>query len=108
MTNLMQETRLLLSALAKREDVNVCTTFRWVQRGVAGVRLESFARGRSRFTTVEAFERWVERVTAAKNGQPPPSSSSHQREHEKRKARTELIEARLIEEEEPPTDRSQA
>ena len=96
MSNLMNETRILLSALAKSEIVIICTPFRWVRRGVAGVRLESFARGHSRFTTVEAFERWVERVTAAKNGQPIPSRSNRQRVADKCHAREELINAGIL------------
>ena len=97
MNDLLNEPRISLADLAKRENVNICTAWRWATRGVAGVRLETFAIGHRRYTTSPgAFERWVERVTAAKTGQPVPSRSSRQRETDQRRAVQELRAAGLI------------
>jgi hypothetical protein len=71
MESLLAETRLTLADLAQGQGVNVSTVWRWTLRGVRGVVLESFSVGARRFTTVEAFQRFVERSTAAS-----PSSAS--------------------------------
>ena len=75
MTHLMNEVRILLTDLARREDVDTSTVWRWTKRGVRGVTLESFARGGRRFTTLEAFARWCEAVTAAATGEGIPSQT---------------------------------
>ena len=98
MFELLNEPRIALTELAKREGVNTCTSWRWVTRGVAGVRLESFALGHRRYTTSPAFERWVERVTAAKSGQPMVGRTSRQREADQRRAKEKLLAAGLISE----------
>jgi hypothetical protein len=61
---LLSETRLTLAQLAHRERVGIATVWRWTLNGTKGVRLESFKVGGRKFTTSEAFERFV----AANNG----------------------------------------
>lgn len=56
---ILDETRLTLTELAQRERVNVATVWRWTTAGARGVVLESVAIGGKRFTSVEAFTRWV-------------------------------------------------
>ncbi len=90
--DLLNEPRISLTDLAQREKRNVCTVWRWTTRGVAGVRLESFAIGHHRYTTSPgAFERWVAAVTSAKTGEPIPSRSNRRREADQRRAKAELI-----------------
>lgn len=56
---ILSESRLTLTELAKREGVNVCTCWRWATAGVRGVVLETLATGGKRITSAEAFSRWV-------------------------------------------------
>ncbi len=66
---LMSENRLTLTKLAQQQRVNVSTVWRWAQRGVKGQRLETFCIGGRRFTTEEAFDRFVQRTTRIANGE---------------------------------------
>jgi Protein of unknown function (DUF1580) len=93
MHDLLNEPRMSLADLAQQEDVNCCTVWRWANRGVKGIRLETFSRGGRRFTTLPAFARWCERVTAATTGQPTTSRSRRQEEADVRRAEKELTEA---------------
>ncbi|MCA9236978.1 MAG: DUF1580 domain-containing protein [Planctomycetales bacterium] len=62
--DLLTEHRLTLPALARREGVNPSTAWRWALRGVRGARLQTFAVGGRRYTTAEAFARFVAATTA--------------------------------------------
>jgi transposase len=62
MVHLLREDRLLLARLAEREGVSFSAVYRWVKRGVNGVHLESFMVGHRRFTTEQAFVRFVSRL----------------------------------------------
>jgi hypothetical protein len=97
--DLLSETRIRLRDLARRESVNLCTCWRWIQRGVANVRLESFAvGGKGRFTTEEAYRRWVDAVTRAKGGQQPVvhSRTNRRAAADRAAAREELAEAGVM------------
>jgi hypothetical protein len=75
---------------------NVTTIWRWRSRGIAGVRLETLCVGGRTYTTREALARFLERVTAAKSGQPIPSRSNRQRERDRSEARKQLAAAGLL------------
>lgn len=47
---------------------NITTVWRWRNRGVKGVRLETILSGGRRFTSVEAIRRFQAAVTAAADG----------------------------------------
>jgi hypothetical protein len=52
------------------------TLWRWAAKGVDGVQLETFKIGGRRYTTAEALERFVARLSASRpSGTPPPSPS---------------------------------
>ena len=96
MDHLLRERRISFSALAQREGVNSSTVWRWSLRGCRGVKLESFSIGAKRFTTAEAFARFVEATTAIAQGAPAPGPtvrSNRQREAAIRAAEAELAEA---------------
>jgi hypothetical protein len=96
MSHLLDEQRLSLAALARREGVAVSTIWRWTLRGCRGVKLESFSIGAKRFTTAEAFGRFVAATTAIAQGDPAPSPTARtdrQREAAIRSAEAELAEA---------------
>jgi hypothetical protein len=63
---LLAETRLSLNRLAREQGVSVTTAWRWCLRGIKGHRIENFSLGGRRYTSREAFARWV----AATNGEP--------------------------------------
>jgi hypothetical protein len=81
-TDILTEDPLSLTDLAKRKDVdvNVTTVWRWANRGVSGVRLETYSRGGRRFTSLPAYYRWVRQVTAARSGHLPAPQSNRQRQ----------------------------
>lgn len=72
MTALLTETRVSLTKLAREQHVHVSTVWRWALRGVRGHRLESFSLGGRRYTTREAFERFIART----NGERLPASQT--------------------------------
>jgi len=48
--------------------LNVSTVYRWINRGIAGVKLETILIGGSRFTSAEALNRFFTQSTLAKQG----------------------------------------
>lgn len=62
MTALLSEPRISFHDLARREDVHLSTVWRWALRGCKGHLLESFSIGGKKFTTLPAYERWLERI----------------------------------------------
>ena len=64
-------------------------------RGVAGVRLQSFAVGHRRFTTPFFFQKWIADVTAAKLGR-RTELSSNSRAASKERAHKELLAEGLV------------
>lgn len=94
MTQLLAEEKISLKQVAKLFDVNVATAWRWAQKGVRGVRLETFAAGGRRFTTEQALERFVAESSIAAGLQPPaPSNRKFERDAEA--AERELAEMGL-------------
>ena len=89
--NLLGESRVSITELARRERVAVSTAWRWVLRGCRGHRLESFAVGGKRYTTDESFARFI----AATNGQTPiaPAASAKARQSRIEAAERELSAA---------------
>ena len=72
MGTLLAERRLSLHDLARSEGVNPATVRRWCLLGCRGAKLESFTIGLRRFTTHEAFVRFVQASTASAAGGGPP------------------------------------
>jgi len=90
MTTMLSERRLSLSQLAHQEGVSPPTTWRWAMRGIKGTQLETLCVGGRRYTTQEAFARFVERRTAAANGEQPKARTSRQRQTAIDRAEDEL------------------
>lgn len=92
MRDLLAETRIPLATLGREENVAPSTTWRWALNGVRGVKLETFSVGAKRFTTREAFARFVAATSAAAAHGPMPSVSRtpRQRESAIRRAEKEL------------------
>ncbi|MCL4193868.1 MAG: DUF1580 domain-containing protein [Thermoguttaceae bacterium] len=72
---LLNEDRLTVPRMAKEADVNPCTVWRWMTVGARGVKLESFCIGGKRYTTRQAFQRFV----AAGTGVSATSTDSRKR-----------------------------
>jgi len=92
MKQLLREQRISLSGLAKEEDISTPTAWRWAQRGIKGTRLETFSVGGRRFTTREAFQRFVEKISRASScaiGLPNPRTR-RQEEADRHHAENEL------------------
>lgn len=76
---LLTEERISVAKLARREKKSPVTVWRWTTRGVRGVKLETYCVGNRRYTTEEAWGRFVERTTAAANGEPIPARTVRER-----------------------------
>jgi len=89
-TDLLDETRVSMTGLARLVEVTIPTIWRWRQKGVRGVRLETFMVGGRRYTTHEAYRRFVAATTlAADGGQPPSTSARTSRQRQAAIARAE-------------------
>ena len=55
---------------------HISTIWRWIQRGIDGIRLETVKVGGKRFTSAEALERFIQATTAASGGRPQVSTSA--------------------------------
>jgi len=90
--DLLSERRVSMTELARQLGVTIPTIWRWRQRGVRGVRLETFMIGGRRFTTQEAHRRFVEATTAAADG---PQQDTAARTNRQRAAAIARAEAEL-------------
>ena len=95
MIDLAAETTIPLSDAPKHlpakngKRIHLATVYRWIMRGVQGVKLESLKVGGGRVTSVEALQRFAERLSS--DGA-PISRSTRQRERAGDKAERELAE----------------
>jgi hypothetical protein len=87
----------LLSVTAATREVpgrpHVSTLWRWINRGIRGIRLETVMVGGRRFTSREALDRFFASITAATAGEPLPVRTTRQRTRDIDQARRELTEA---------------
>jgi hypothetical protein len=72
---------------------HVSCMYRWAQRGLRGVRLETLQCGGTKVTSLEALQRFFERLGAVANGETPPARTSSQRKRATEKADSELAAA---------------
>jgi len=90
MTNdLLAENRVSMTELARQMGVTIPTIWRWRQRGIRGVKLETFLIGGRRFTTTEAHRRFVEASTLAADGPRPSTVARTGRQRQAAIARAE-------------------
>ena len=81
MGDILNESKITLAQLARREGVNPATVWRWATRGCRGIVLQSIVRGGRRATSVEAFARFVAEMTKkadAALGCAPPARETRQ------------------------------
>lgn len=96
---ILSEQLLTLSAAARAipgrsgQGVHAATTWRWVRRGVRGIRLETVLIGGIRYTSREALERFFAAITAIANGETPPIRTPTQRQRQIEAAERELSRA---------------
>jgi hypothetical protein len=88
MDELLFEDRVSFTRLAQEQHVSVPTVWRWAQRGIKGHVLESFSVGGRRYTTREAFARFIARTNGQRvvNGQTPRQREAAIRRAERRAA----------------------
>lgn len=91
MIDVANESLLTVAQAAKAVPYgpNVCTVWRWLDKGCRGVRLESILLGGRRFTSREALERFFAATTAA-GGTPDIARSPRQRQRAIEAARGEV------------------
>lgn len=95
MSDILSETPVPISAAPKHVPgrPHAATIFRWHQRGIKGVRLETYVVGGKRYTSKEALRRFIERTTEARDGAPVEQAPSRRRQAEISKAEAELAAA---------------
>lgn len=77
MIDITTEALLSLTEAARRlpgrrgKRIHVATLHRWASRGVKGVQLETVRVGGTRCTSMEALQRFIERVTGPREPQAP-------------------------------------
>ena len=71
------------------------SVWRWVLKGVGGIKLESILIGGKRFTSAESIQRFCDRRTSAADGNFTPTLTSRQREKQMDRAEREATEAGL-------------
>lgn len=90
--DILNERRLRICEAAKRGGVNISTGWRWILRGVRGHKLESALIGGQRYTSEEAFCRFIAAINAPAGGAPSVRTAK-QREKEIAAAERELLDA---------------
>jgi hypothetical protein len=94
--NLATETPITLAQAARTlvgGAVHVSTIHRWRQKGIRGIRLETFLRGGVRYTTAEALQRFFAATTAAADGDVQPAQTPRQRQRSVQQAERECEQA---------------
>ena len=61
----MVQAARLKPAIRQGRPTNISTLYRWASRGLRGVRLEVVRLGGATYTTVEALQRFADRLTRA-------------------------------------------
>jgi len=72
---------------------HVATIWRWAYKGIKGIKLETICIGGRRYTTRESLQRFIERSTAAANGDAIPTRTAKQRQRAIQAAERELAAA---------------
>ena len=74
---------------------HVSCIYRWAQRGCRGIKLEVIQVGGTSCTSLEALQRFFERLTAARNGEEPAGRTRRQRKTSHERATKALESAGL-------------
>ncbi|MBA3485152.1 MAG: DUF1580 domain-containing protein [Pirellulales bacterium] len=90
MVALLAEKRYALSKLAQREHVHASTVWRWVNRGIRGVKLGTLQVGGRTYTTDSLYEQFVRETTAAARGDALPTLQGSELSAEHRASELEL------------------
>lgn len=95
MIDIHREQMLTITSAARElpGKPHVSTVWRWINRGVRGVTLDTILVGGIRYTSREALQRFCECITAAADGKPAPVRTSRQRQAAIDRAERELTEA---------------
>jgi DNA-binding beta-propeller fold protein YncE len=72
---------------------HVSCIYRWCQRGCKGIKLEWLACGGTKVTSLEALQRFFERLSTETDGGTPPARTLTQRQYAAAKANEELAKA---------------
>ncbi len=78
------------------KHINVSTIWRWATAGCRGVKLETIMAGGTRATSLEAVERFFERLTLQADGQQHVAAPQSPRVTAARRKQIEAAEKRLV------------
>lgn len=84
----------LLPPRSSGRPVHISAVYRWVQRGVRGVRLETIQVGGTRYTSVEALQRFADHLGRSKEQTPQQLTTPRQRQKQIARAAEEV--ARIL------------
>jgi len=77
----------------RNKPVHVATLYRWAQRGIRGVRLETIQCGGAKCTSLEALQRFFEQLSGEDGGHRDDYRTPAQRRRAQEQAERELQEA---------------
>jgi hypothetical protein len=77
----LRDAARLLPARRRGKKTNVSTLYRWTTAGCRGVVLESVNIGATRFTSLEALQRFFERLSPSPAAVRPPHAPASRRRH---------------------------
>lgn len=69
--------------------IHISAVYRWISRGVRGITLESIVIGGTRYTSIEALERFSEQLSAGPSRQSGPPTTTRRRIREQERAARE-------------------
>ncbi|HKQ48047.1 MAG TPA: DUF1580 domain-containing protein [Phycisphaerae bacterium] len=72
---------------------HIATLYRWAERGLKGIRLETIQVGGTCCTSLEALQRFFERLTKPRSEAPPPPHFNRARLRQIEQAERECAEA---------------
>ncbi len=75
---------------ANGKRVHISAVYRWASRGVKGVVLESVKLGGTTYTTIEALQRFADRLSEVRNARNPRPGRTLTRERQLEQARRRL------------------
>ena len=75
----LREVPRLLPPRASGRRIHISAVYRWAQRGVRGIRLETARVGGTTYTSREALQRFADAGRCADSAPVPPVTPSHRR-----------------------------
>ena len=88
----LRDTPRRLPARSSGKRVHISAVYRWIQRGIRGVRLESIRIGGTMYTSAEALQRFADALTSPGSLAYAPTATTAARDRELQRTANRLSE----------------